>query len=104
MSYGKIPVVTRIPSIQEVLEKYEIGLWSTVKNVEEVIANMIAIEKDFNTLKVQGKTARQIVEDNYTWPQICDRYIELVKDFSYEYPHHRSPRFRRLKFSKSTLA
>lgn len=81
MSYGKIPVVTRIPSIQEVLEKYEIGLWSTVKNVEEVIANMIAIEKDFNTLKVQGKTARQIVEDNYTWPQICDRYIELVKEF-----------------------
>ena len=76
-----IPVVTRIPSIQEVLEKYEIGLWSTVKNVEEVIANMIAIEKDFNTLKVQGKTARQIVEDNYTWPQICDRYIELVKEF-----------------------
>ena len=81
MSYGKIPVVTRIPSIQEVLEKYEIGLWSTVKNVEEVIANMIAIEKDFNTLKVQGKTARQIVEDNYSWPQLCDRYIELVKEF-----------------------
>lgn len=81
MSYGKIPVVTRIPSIQEVLEKYKIGLWSTVNNVEEVIANMIAIEKDFNTLKVQGKTARQIVEDNYTWPQICDRYLELVKEF-----------------------
>ena len=49
--------------------------------MEEVIANMIAIEKDFNTLKVQGKTARQIVEDNYTWPQICDRYLELVKEF-----------------------
>ena len=81
MSYGKIPVVTRIPSIQEVLEKYKIGLWSTVKNVEEVTANMIAIEKDFNTLKVQGTTARQIVEDNYTWPQICDRYLELVKEF-----------------------
>lgn len=31
MSYGKIPVVTRIPSIQEVLEKYNIGLWSVVK-------------------------------------------------------------------------
>lgn len=81
MSYGKIPVVTRIPSIQEVLEKYKIGLWSDVKDVNEVIANMMAVEEKIDTLKVQGTIARQIVEENYTWPQICDQYLELVKEF-----------------------
>lgn len=81
MSYGKIPVVSRIPSIKEVLEKYKIGLWSDVKDVDHVVANMIAVEKNYSTLKVQGATARQIVEENYTWSQICDRYLELVKEF-----------------------
>lgn len=81
MSHGKILVVTRIPSIQEVLEKYKIGLWSDVKNVNEVSTNMMVVEKDFNSLKAQGKIAWQIVEKNYTWPQICEQYLELVKEF-----------------------
>ena len=81
MSYGKILVVTRIPSIQEVLEKYNIGLWSDVKNVYQVAENMIAIENKYVDLKVQGETARKIVEENYTWPKICDQYLDMVKEF-----------------------
>lgn len=42
---------------------------------------MMAVEKDFSTLKIQGVIARQIVKENYTWPQICDQYLELVKEF-----------------------
>lgn len=81
MSYGKIPIVTQIPSIKEVLEKYNIGLWSNVKNVDEVVVNMMAVESTFDILKTQGETARRIIENNYTWPHICDQYLELVKEF-----------------------
>lgn len=81
MSYGNIPVVTRIPSIKEVLEKHNIGLWSDVKNTEQLAANMKTIEDEFDNYSVQGKKAREIVEQNYTWPQICDQYLEMVKHF-----------------------
>lgn len=81
MSYGKIPVVTRIPSIMEVLEKYKIGLWSEVENVGQLAANMQTVENDYENLKEQGEKARKIVEKNYTWPQICDQYLNLVKEF-----------------------
>ena len=81
MSYGKIPIVTRIPAIQEVLNKHNIGLWSDVKNVEDVMLNMEKVESDFECLKTQGEIARKIVEENYTWQQICNLYLELVKEF-----------------------
>lgn len=81
MSYGKIPIVTRIPSIQEVLQKYNIGLWSDVKNVDEVTSNFMKVENDFEQVKSQGEIARKIVEENYTWPKICNLYLDLVKDF-----------------------
>lgn len=81
MSYGKIPIVTRIPSIQEVLKKHNIGLWSDVKNVEEVASNFIKVERNFEDVKSQGEIACKIVEDNYTWPKVCDLYLELVKEF-----------------------
>lgn len=81
MSYGKIPIVTRIPSIQEVLQKYNIGLWSDVKDVEELISNIDKVENDFYRLKVQGEIAREIVENNYAWPSICNLYLDLVKEF-----------------------
>ena len=42
---------------------------------------MIAIEDKYVDLKVQGETARKIVEENYTWPKICDRYLDMVKEF-----------------------
>ena len=79
MSYGKIPVVTRIPAIFEVLAQYNIGLWSDVKNVEQVADNMKAIETDYDSLKKQGETAYKIIKENYTWPHIANKYIELWK-------------------------
>lgn len=81
MSYGKLPIVTRIPSIQEVLDNSNIGLWSDVKNVSEVTENMKFVEVNSNSLTKQGELARQIVEDNYTWPNICCHYLDLVKEF-----------------------
>ena len=77
MSYGKIPVVTRIPAILEVLEKHKIGLWSDVYNVEQVSENMKAVERNFVDYIFHGKTALKIIEENYTWSQITDRYLEL---------------------------
>lgn len=81
MSYGKIPIVTRIPSIQEVLEKYNIGLWSDVKDIEEVAYNFVKVEREFEDIKAQGEIAFKIVEDNYIWPKVCDLYLGLVKNF-----------------------
>lgn len=81
MSYGKIPIVTRIPAIQEVLETSNIGLWSTVKNVDELTANIINVEKNYEDLKRQGSIARNIIEKKYTWQQICEQYLEMVNEF-----------------------
>lgn len=81
MSYGKIPVVSRIPSIKEVLEKHCIGLWSDVKHVEQLASNMEAIEDAYDQYSAQGEKAREVVEQNYTWPQICEQYLEMVKSF-----------------------
>ena len=81
MSYGNIPIVTRIPSIKEVLEEHNIGLWSDVKNIEQLSDNMKTIENEYEKYSVQGYKAKKIVEHNYTWPQICDRYLNMVKDF-----------------------
>ena len=79
MSYGKIPIVTRIPAIQEVLEKNDVGLWSDVKDVEQVAENMMAVEINYENLKSHGNVALKIVKENYTWSQIADKYIELGK-------------------------
>ena len=81
MSYGNIPVVTRIPSIQEVLEKYNIGLWSVVKNVGQLACNMKTIEDEYEKYSGQEKIAQEIVEQNYTWPHICDKFLNMVKKF-----------------------
>ena len=81
MSYGNIPIVTRIPSIKEVLEKYNIGLWSDVKNVEQLADNMKILEEEYEKYSVQENKAKEIVEKNYTLPQICDKYLEIVKNF-----------------------
>ncbi len=80
MSYGKIPIVTRIPAIQEVLEKHNVGLWSDVKNVEQVSQNMKAVEMNYEKLKSHGNSALDIVKENYTWSQIADKYIKLGKE------------------------
>lgn len=81
MAYGNIPVVSRIPSIKEVLEKHNIGFWSDVNNVEQLTDNMLTIVKDYDKYSEQGIVARDVVENNYTWPQICEQYIEIVNRF-----------------------
>lgn len=81
MSYGKVPIVTRIPSIQEVLANNEIGLWSDVKDVNQVCENMKKVEEQFDKYHKHGNVALQIVKEKYTWPQICTQYLSMVKNF-----------------------
>ena len=53
-----------------------------MKNVEQVSANMKSVEAaNVEDIKAQEKKIRKVVIDNYTWPQICDQYLELVKKF-----------------------
>ena len=81
MVYGNIPVVTDIPSIKEVLDGYGIGLWNRVKHVQDLIQSMVEVEKNTSTLREQGKKARQIVEENYTWQSTCDKYLKMADNF-----------------------
>lgn len=81
MVYGNIPVVTDIPSIKEVLDGYGIGLWNRVKHVQDLTQSMVEVEKNTSTLKEQGKKAKQIVEENYTWQSTCDKYLKLADMF-----------------------
>lgn len=77
LSYGKIPIVTQIPAIKEVLSKYHVGLWSRVHDVDDLIKNMLTIETDYDSLKWQEETAKDIIRQNYTWPHICDLYLKF---------------------------
>ena len=80
MSYGKIPKVTSIPAIQEVLEKHNVVLWSDLKNVEQVSQNMKPVELNSEKVKSHGTSALDLVIENYTWSLIADKYINLGKN------------------------
>lgn len=80
MSYGKIPVVSRIPAIEEVLANYNIGFWSDAKNVEQLANNMMALENNYSHFKDYGRVAFQIVKEKYTWSKIADSYIKLGEE------------------------
>ena len=79
MSYSKLLVVTQIPAIQEVLEKYKIGLWCAVNDVSDVAKNMELVENSYEELREQENIALNIVKENYTWPHICDLYLDMLK-------------------------
>ena len=79
MEYGKIPIVTDIPSIKEVLGPYKIGLWNRVGNSDDLKNSMIRAEVEYDSVKSQGEVAKQIVVENYTWQKTCDKYLEMVK-------------------------
>ena len=77
MAYGKIPVVSRIPAIEEVLADYNIGFWSDAKNVEQLANNMMTLEKNYSHFTDYGEIASQIVKEKYTWSKIVEDYIRL---------------------------
>lgn len=81
LSYAKPVIVSRIPSIKEVLSESNIGLWSDVKNVEQVVVNMLKVESESADIKREGEIAYQIVKNKYTWQQVCDIYLELIRVF-----------------------
>ena len=82
LSYGKILIVSQIPSIQEVIGESGIGLWSDAQDVDGIVSNMLMVETGSSNLIAQRAVAREIVEKNYTWPHVCDRYLELCKGWS----------------------
>lgn len=79
MVYCNVPIVSDIPSINEVLGGSGIGIWNRVKNVDDLAKSMEQVESGDNAIKEQGIIARQIVEDNYTWQKTCDKYLQFVK-------------------------
>lgn len=42
---------------------------------------MKTIEDEYEKYSGQGKIAQEIVEQNYTWPHICDKFLNMVKKF-----------------------
>lgn len=79
MVYSNVPIVSDIPSINEVLGGSGIGIWNRVKNVDDLAKSMEQVESGDNGIKEQGIIARQIVEDNYTWQKTCDKYLQYVR-------------------------
>lgn len=64
MAYGKIPIVSRVPAIKEVLNDNNVGLWSDVKNEEQVVENMREVETNYEKLMVHGELALKIIKEN----------------------------------------
>lgn len=79
MSYSKLLIVTKIPAIQEVLEKYQIGLWCDVNDVSDVTKNMKLVENSYENIRAEENVALKIVKENYTWQHICDLYLNMFK-------------------------
>ena len=75
ISYAKVPLVTRIPSIKEVLFDSDVALWSDVQNVDELSMNMDLVQSKYDQLGELGMKSYEIVKNKYTWDKIYDTYI-----------------------------
>lgn len=78
MAYGKPCVVTEIPAIKEVIQNYNLGIWSNVRDINSLAKALELFKtKDFSN---QGSMLKEIVIKNYTWKSICDKYIEYINN------------------------
>jgi glycosyltransferase involved in cell wall biosynthesis len=77
LACGAIPVVSDIPAHREVVGKHGF-LFRNASEATRGICNLLSEEGKRRKLAEKG---RKYVEITYTWPKVCDRFIQMVEKF-----------------------
>ncbi|MDI6820370.1 MAG: glycosyltransferase family 4 protein [Candidatus Hodarchaeaceae archaeon] len=77
LACGAFPVVSDIPAHREVVGKRGF-LFRDASEATREICNLLSEEEKRRKLAEKG---REYVEATYTWPKVCDRFIQMVEKF-----------------------
>lgn len=73
---GAFSIVSDIPAHHEVVG----GYGSIFKDVSEAARVMSELLLDENRRKKLARKGRKFVETTYTWPKVCDRFMQIAKE------------------------
>ena len=74
MSYGAVPVVTKVGSIPMVVKEGENGLFVKVKDVQSIVEAVRRLDQDRNLLARLSEDARTTIKENFS----ATRYVERL--------------------------
>ncbi len=78
LACGAFPVVSDIPAHREVVGEHGF-LFREASEAAREICNLLSEEEKRQKLAERG---RKYVEATYTWPKVCDRFIQMVEKFN----------------------
>ena len=74
MSYGVVPVVTKVGSIPTVVKDGENGLFVKVKDVESICKALKKLDDDRSLLAKMSVEARKTIQENFS----ATKYVERL--------------------------
>lgn len=80
MAYEKAILVSKIPTIEEVLTDYKNCIFVEPENILEWRNKIIELSRDEYLRKKLGSEARKELEKNYTWKKRAEAIIEIMRD------------------------
>lgn len=66
MSYGVVPVTTKVGSISEVIKEHENGIYIKMKDSQSIVDTVINLHNDRKMLQYLGKNARETIINQYS--------------------------------------
>lgn len=80
MSYGKICLASDIEANKEALA--ESGIYFEVNNPDDLATKLFDLLSQFEKRKLLGETAKQRVENNFTWEIIANKFDKYYKSLA----------------------
>ena len=78
MSYARICIASDIPANKEGLG--DNAIWVKAEDVDTLKNAIIRVDKDFDTLKVDGQQNFERIKESFTWPRIASLYMNMVNE------------------------
>lgn len=79
MAYGKAILVSRIPTIEEVIENDVDGMLADPDNINEWVVKLTELVENESKRKSLGIAAREKMETEYTWDKRAYRIVNIFK-------------------------
>lgn len=79
MAYEKAILVSRIPTIEEVMTDREDALLADPDNIDEWVCKLNQLAEDPDMRKRLGQNAREKLEKDYTWQKRAERIIDIIE-------------------------
>lgn len=76
MSYGAVPVVTKVGSIPTVVRNGENGLFVELKDVDSIVDTLKRLDNDRTLLVRLSENARKTIRENFS----AERYVEKLNE------------------------